>query len=309
MGAAETLSPTDLAAKRAGAIEVEIRLVDRSYVHLRVCASAAQQARLVASLSLHGQRHPVLVVGRGGGRYALIDGHRRVDGLEKLGRDTVTALVLEIEEPDALAYCHRMEATGRRSALEDGWLVTELRELGRSPGEIGTALDRSPSWVSRRLALARALPDKATEAVRVGIVPAHGAMKSLVPMARANRSHCEVLCERLGDGRVSTRQLGALYAAWRAGDAEQRARIIASPRLFLEAARAVTPTRPDGVAGVLVRDLDAARAALARATDGAMRAWSIEPPALSSAPVARALGRCTDAYEALVRHMEEPHAG
>ena len=46
-----------------------------------------------------------------------------------------------------------------------------------------------------------------------------------------------------------------------------------------------------------------------RLRHGAVRAWSVEPPALTSTPVARALGRCTDAYEALVRHMEEPDAG
>src|SRR5262245_53865683 len=122
MGAAEIADPVNVAAasavaRSAGAVEIEIRLVDRSYAHLRVCAGAAQQARLVTTLSMHGQRHPVVVVPRAGGRYALIDGHRRVDGLARLGRDTVTALVLDLEESEALAYCHRMEATGRRSPL------------------------------------------------------------------------------------------------------------------------------------------------------------------------------------------------
>ena len=295
--------------RRAGAFEIEIRLLDRGYARLRVSPPAGQRARLVTSISLHGQRHPVLVVARDGGRYALIDGHRRVAALERIGRDTVTAIVLDLEESDALAHCHRMEAAGRRSALEEGWLVAEMIDQARSPVDIGAALDRSPSWVSRRLALARALPERAMDAVRAGVIPAHGAMKSLVPLARANKNHCEILCERLGATRVSTRQLGALYAAWRAGDAEQRERISSSPRLFLEAARAVTPARPEGVAGALVRDLETAHGALVRATDGAVRAWSLEPPALASPPVARALGRCTDAYEALVRHMEEPDAG
>jgi len=288
-------------------LEVELRLLDCSYAHLRVVEPAAL-GRLAASLSVEGQRHPVLVVRRQAGRYALIDGYRRVRALERMGGDTVTALVLGLEEPEALAYCHRMATAGRRSALEEGWLVTELLEQGQSLAQISAGLDRSVSWVSRRIGLSRALPDKAAEAVRRAVVSPHGAMKSLLPLARANRAQCERLCERLGHVRLSTRQLAALYAAWRAGDAEQRERIVEAPLLLLEAQRAVTRELPGGVAGALVRDINAARAALVRAADGAVRAWSIEPTVLASTPVTRALGGCTDAYEALVRRMEESDA-
>ena len=40
--------------------------------------------------------------------------------------------------------------------------------------------------MSRRMALVSALPESAEEAVRSGWVPPHAAMKSLVPLARAN---------------------------------------------------------------------------------------------------------------------------
>jgi len=294
---------------RGGTIAIEIQQLERSYARLRVTATAAQQARLAASLSLHGQRHPVLVVREDGGRTVLVDGHRRVDALERLGRDTVVAMVLALEESEALAYCHRMQTSGRRSALEEGWLVAEMLEHGRSLAEIGEALDRSTSWTSRRLALARALPEPASAVVRRGVVPPHGAMKSLVPLARANKEHCEKLCQGLGARPVSTRQLATLYAAWRAGDQEQRERIVGSPGLFLDAERAVRGKKPEGVVGALVRDLESARSALVRAGDGALRAWDVEPGALSSALVARALTRCTDAHDALLKQVEEPHAG
>lgn len=290
-----------------GTIELEIRLLDRGYGHLRIHEAGALM-RLVTSLSMQGQRHPVVVVRRDGGRYALIDGYRRVSALERLARDVVTAIVLGLEEAEALAHCHRMATAGRRSALEEGWLVVELLDHGQSLAEIGAALDRSSSWVSRRQGLARALPEKVTEAVRRGLVPAHGAMKSLLPLARANRDHCDRLCERLGNTRLSTRQLGILYAAWRAGDGEQRTRICDAPLLFLEARRAVTGELPVGVAGALVREIEGARTSLVRAGDCATRSWSIDPAAFSSPPVERALVRCTDAYEALVRQMEEPDA-
>ena len=295
------------AAPSEGTLDLEIRLLDRCYGHLRALEPEAL-TRLVTSLAMQGQRHPVVVVMRAGGRYALIDGYRRVAALERLARDLVTAIVLGLDEVEALAHCHRMATAGRRSALEEGWLVVELLEQGQSLTEIGTALDRSSSWVSRRQGLARALPAKVTEAVRSGTVPAHAAMKSLLPLARANQAHCELLCERVGSARLSTRQLAILYAAWRAGDAEQRTRICEAPLLFLEAKRAVTAEPPAGAAGMLVRELDGARLSLIRAGECAARSWSIEPAAFSSVPVERALVRCTDAYEAMVRRMEEPDA-
>jgi len=72
------------------------------------------------------------------------------------------------------------------------------------------------------------------EAVRSGRIPAHGAMKALVPLARANSAGATQLVERLGTEPVTVRQLERLYQAWRAGDTEQRARILAEPRLFLK---------------------------------------------------------------------------
>lgn len=292
---------------RHGTIEVELRSLDRSYAHLRVRDRSAQ-ARLCTSLGMQGQRHPVLVVRREAARYVLIDGHLRVDGLVRLGRDTVMAQVLEMSESEALSYCYRMQTAGHRSALEDGWLVAELHEQGQSLTQIGDALDRSVSWVSRRLGLSRALPEKASSAVRQGVVPAHGAMKSLLPLARANKAHCARLCEQLGQTRLSTRQLGQIYGAYRRGDAEQRERIANAPLLFLEAKRAIERAEPEGAACALVRALDGASLALVRAADSARRAWSLEPPSLSSAPVEQAGARCTQAYEALVRHLEEPCA-
>ena len=296
------------AATKIGAVELEIRLLDRAYAHLRIREPPAL-ARLMASLANDGQPSPVLVVEREAGRYVLIDGDDRIEALVRLGRDTVTALVLGLTEPQALSYCYRMQGEGRRSALEEGWLVAELQEHGFSPGQISTVLGRSTSWVSRRLGLARLLPDRAADAVRRGVVPPHGAMKSLLPLARANKAHCERLCERLGGARVSSRQLGALYAAWRSGDALLRERLLDSPLLFLKATEAVTRPPLSGVTGVLVREIEAAREALSRAADTVVRAWGIDATALANVPVTAAVDRCTEAYEALLRRLEEPDAG
>src|SRR5690606_38838375 len=101
--------------------------------------------------------------------------------------------------------------------------------------DLARRLCRSKSWVSRRLALIDALTPAAQRCVRGGAVPPHAAMKYLVPLARANKRQCEQLVAGLGDTRVSDRELGALYDAWRAADRAGKQRIVAEPLLVLRA--------------------------------------------------------------------------
>ena len=78
--------------------------------------------------------------------------------------------------------------------LEEAWLLRELVEVhGENATTLAVSLQRSASWISRRLALVRVLPESVQSAVRRGQLPPQAAMKSLVPLARANRTQCEDL--------------------------------------------------------------------------------------------------------------------
>jgi ParB-like chromosome segregation protein Spo0J len=284
------------AALAVGTTEVELRRLALDFEHLRACDAKAE-ARLMTSLGVIGQQHPVLVVVRENGERVVIDGYRRVRALRKLGRDTVVVLVLGASEADALAYCHRLATGRRRSALEDGWLVRELCEgIGRTLAHVGIALDRSTSWVSRRLGFATALPAAIETAVRDGLVSPHGAMRSLLPLARANKGHAQQIVAAIGRERLTTRQLGALWASYRAGDAEQRARIAEQPLLLLRATESLAGA-PTEVA--VTRDVNAATRALGRAHTSLMAARSHDPDAGRSPAVRRAIGRARDAALAL----------
>jgi ParB/RepB/Spo0J family partition protein len=175
-------------------VELELRQLQLKYANLRVTNRQAL-GRLVASLSEVGQQSPVLVVmPAAGGQPVLIDGYRRVAALERLARDTVQALQLGVDEAEALLLRQRMAGEDRRSALEDGWLLRELQDAhGVAQRDLGTRLGKSTSWVSRRLGLVRELPDPVQDLVRRGGVPAHAAMKYLLPLARANAAASERL--------------------------------------------------------------------------------------------------------------------
>jgi len=292
----------------SGTATLECRTLVMTYAHLRVRDPCAE-ARLLTSLSEVGQTSPIIVARDAEGRAVVIDGYRRVRALERLGHDTVEAVVLELHEVDALVYCHRLETSRRRSAVEEGWLLREL--CGQRPNlhDIGRALGHSHSWVSRRLALVHALPERVEAAVRGGIIPPDSAMKSLVPLARKNRVHCEQLVESLGSHRITTRQMAQLYAAWRAGDQEQKERIIRAPRLFLRAVEVSTPALPCDEIGWLVRDLGALDEALGRAHESVSRIVESEPPVTHAVRVRRAFRPVAAAWETLRSKMEELDAG
>lgn len=219
-------------------MELEFHQIAMRYEGLRI-SMPGFQARLTASLAQNGQQHPVMVVENkvGSEGYVLIDGYRRVSALQILGRDTVEGMVLPLCESAALVFRHCQESAHPQTALEDGWLLRNLMGLhGMSHGDLSRCLQRSKSWVSRRISLVRDLPESVQALVREGKLSSHGAMKYLVPMARAKKSDCEELAGNLSSERISSRELERVYVSWKGGDKEHRKRVVAKPLLFLKAA-------------------------------------------------------------------------
>ena len=244
-------------------LDLEIRLLDLRYADLRM-RDRDRESRLSAEVARDDQRSPVLVV-ESSGRPVLIDGFARVNALQKLGRDTVRAVTLSMGEAEALVLRHRLAAAGTATALEDGWLLRELAEThGKAQQELATELHRSPSWVSRRLALVKILPDSVQDAVRKGRVSSNAAEKHLVVLARANRRHCERLVERLGTHRLTVREAQRLVTAWKAGDPTTRERIVEQPLLFLKTEEALGGDAVDRQEGLL-DDLEAVAGCCRRA--------------------------------------------
>jgi ParB family chromosome partitioning protein len=217
-------------------VELEFHQIAMKYEGLRI-SMPGFQARLMASLAEEGQLNPVLVVEAESEGYVLIDGYHRVSALRALGRDTVETMVLPLCESAALIFRHCQENAHKRSALEDGWLLVDLVDVhGMSQAELSRRLQRSESWVSRRVSLVRELPESAQELVRRGKLCGDAAMKYLVPLSRGKRSHCEELVGNLEGRRTSARELERIYMSWKSGDAEQRKRVITNPQLFLKTA-------------------------------------------------------------------------
>jgi ParB family transcriptional regulator, chromosome partitioning protein len=108
------------------------------------------------------------------------------------------------------------------------------------------------------------LPATIQDHVRRGALPAHAAMKHLVPLARANAAACERLVAAIAGQGLTNRQIGQLYAAWRDGLPAVRERVLDAPLLFLKARHAIGPV-PEDEGRLLLDDLDMLAAIARRA--------------------------------------------
>ena len=212
---------------------LEFHQLDRRLERLRVRHPASQR-RLIASLAETGQQTPIIVINEGQS-YLVIDGHKRIAALQTLGRDTVQAVVWDMSEADALLLERSLRMSEPDSALEQGWLLSEMEErLGYSIDDLAKRFDRSPTWVGRRLSLVETLPEAAQQQVREGKITAQIAMRYLVPVARVSLEQCLQMANIFANQRWTTRQAAAIYNAWRNAKGEARKRILANPELFLK---------------------------------------------------------------------------
>lgn len=252
-------------------MQLEPHQLDLRFQALRVRPSHRELSSLALSLGLHGQQSPILVVAEGE-RFVVADGFVRLRALRLAKIDTVEATVLEMSAADALILTHRAEAGRRPSALEEGWLVAELVSgAGLSQDDVALRLGRSKGWVSQRLHLAMDLPKPVQDAVAAGKLPARATARFLTRFARANRTQCTRLVERL-TRPVTDRETEYLFSVWNRAKPPERERIVDNPGLLLEvakAARSPPSARGDPLAPALreLRQIEDLSATIARRLD------------------------------------------
>ena len=289
-------------------VELEFHQLELRYERLKV-ARPEQERRLLASLAEIGQQVPVVVVKEAGGSsFVVIDGYKRIRALRRLGRDTVGTSCWPGEEAEALIVTRLMQTAEPETALEQSWLLAELRaRFGFSFEELARRFGHSVSWVSRRLALIQDLPQTIQERVRQGEIGAHGAAKYLVPLARANSQVCLELMEATSGTRLSSRDLGTLYTAYQTGNWVTRQRLLETPLVFLkshkeaQAAPSVEPRPSDS----LLTDLEIL-SATARRADRRLRTGILRNlPEKDRLDLARLLEQSRHEMERMAEHFVE----
>lgn len=276
-------------------MDLEFHQLDRRYEDLRLLRPQRERS-LLASLAEHGQQVPIVVVSQDSS-YLVIDGFKRLRCLQRLGCDTVCATLWDLDQSDALLLDRSQRSSEGLSQLEQGWLLATLRSQGLSQEELARRVDKSVSWVSRRLALVSELPVQVQEQVRSGAIPAHAAMRHLVPLARRHREDCLRLATAIAKAQLSSREVGELCSAFSQSSAKVRERLLEDPRLFLRARAHKSKPAPLPTQLEMLRDLDTmattARRLCERLRDAETSQAQLEELRLASAQVRSQL----DAFE------------
>jgi ParB-like chromosome segregation protein Spo0J len=215
--------------------KVEIAHLGLRYEHTRI-RQLSSVIKMSASLERFGQLMPVLAVDSGDGAPTLIDGYLRVKALKHMGRDLVVARMWEQSEPDALVYMMAGMQGRVWDVYEQAAIINELRLThGISCGQIAALLGKDKSWVTRRLLLFETLDEKMIALIRRGKISSWSAQRILVPLARANPDHAELLIKALQKENISTRRLSLLFEHYKKSNRNIRQNIVSEPHLFLKA--------------------------------------------------------------------------
>lgn len=215
--------------------EVGLETLDFPYQKLR-SRDPARERKLFACLGDSGQQSPIIVVRSSGtGRYAVIDGHKRIRALRKLKADQAKAAIWEVMPPEALVRAYQMKSGGGYNAIEEGLLLEELHGMDWTLADCAKALGKSKSWASRRLGLVESLPETVLDGVHKGTIAAYTAMKYLLPLARANAKDCEVLAKAIGEHDLTSRQVEIIYRHYLQGPKAATQKIMEDPLRFLKA--------------------------------------------------------------------------
>jgi hypothetical protein len=151
--------------------------------------------------------------------------------------------------------------------------------------------------------------------IAAGQIPAQAAMKYLLPLARANAEHARKLVAGLGAQRISVRQMGKLYAAYRAADTVGRARLCDSPLVFLQMEAQAERSAEGQSTGVdrLVSDLGAIAGLCGRARRRACAEISIEEIAVAQDRIGAAMGAARGSFamleQELLRRLDHDRPG
>lgn len=267
--------------------EVDLHRLELRYRHARLIEPRAV-SQLARSIQRCGQRLACWAVADAD-RLVLVDGYRRVAALRQLGRDTVQVERLAGDVAQGLIRVLGSAQSRPFAALEEALLLRELVEgLQLSRHEVARRTGRDVSWVQRRLQLLSGLPEVFVEAVRRGRVSTWAAVRIFAPLARANSAHAEQLLASLGEEGLSTRELREWFAQYQRTSRAGRERLVAHPRLFVQARQAAREDEAAaqlraGVEGACLADLRIVVAVVARLRTrlaGIAEPW---PPALVAA--------------------------
>lgn len=147
---------------------------------------AEEVEKMMSSLSKHGQLTPITAVADGE-RLVLIDGFKRQRSAQQLGMQTIAVSAIRACTSEAKALVYLLNRRAGFSVITEAILIRDLIDIeGLNQVEVATLLERHKSWVSRRLAMIRALTPEVADDIKLNLLPA-GVGSSLARLPLGNQ--------------------------------------------------------------------------------------------------------------------------
>lgn len=183
------------------------------------------------SMRLHGQLQPIIVRVHEGG-HQVIDGFKRVYAAMDLMIVDMECYLVDVDAQEAKVLLLSYNRTNQSMEVwEEAMVLKSMLEGGDlEQRQLAKLVDRSPSWVSRRLSLISKLDEEVAAEIRMGTITSSHA-RALLRLPRGNQAKLACVISHF---HLSSRLSERLVDAWlEAEDADEQGVILAHPEHFL----------------------------------------------------------------------------
>jgi len=183
------------------------------------------------SMGVHGQLQPIIVRAYEEGPQ-VIDGFKRVYAAMDLMIVDMECYLVDVDEQEAKVLLLSYNRTNQSMEVWEEAMVLKsmLEGGGLEQRHLAKLVDRSPSWVSRRLSLISKLDEEVAAEIRMGSITSSHA-RALLRLPRGNQVD---LARVISHFHLSSRLSERLVDAWlEAEDADEQGVILAHPEHFL----------------------------------------------------------------------------
>ncbi len=138
--------------------------------NIREAMDEAALQELARDIEVRGLLQPIVVTPAKGNTYQVVAGHRRAAAVRLTTASAVPAVVLKMSAADAKA-AQLAENIQREdlSLLEEGRALLALRNEGMNLGALAELVNKSRSWVCKRIACVDELPYVVAQLVEEGV--------------------------------------------------------------------------------------------------------------------------------------------
>lgn len=127
-------------------------------------------AELARDIEARGLLQPIIVTPAKGNKYQIVAGHRRTAAVRRTAATAVPAVVVKLNGAETTA-AQLAENVQREnlSTLDEGRALLALKKEGMNLAQLAELVNKSRSWVCKRIACVEGLPWPIEELIREGV--------------------------------------------------------------------------------------------------------------------------------------------